>query len=185
MPAAQMNWNKIGLLLAVGTFSAVAIPALSGDWQSASFFAAQNNQVGASIQGFDQPRDSLEFSADRDYGRLVLGGSYSRGSGSLFSGLGGAAGTERVSLRAGYDFGQSLGYVSLGRQQALALRGEDGYLGHRHSGFPEPRPAAHRGISASRSFGAGRISRSIPQPDFYWCCVSFLDIALGGPKKTC
>jgi outer membrane immunogenic protein len=125
MPAAQMNWNKIGLLLAVGTFSAVAIPALSGDWQSASFFAAQNNQVGASIQGFDQPRDSLEFSADRDYGRLVLGGSYSRGSGSLFSGLGGAAGTERVSLRAGYDFGQSLGYVSLGRQQALALRGED------------------------------------------------------------
>ncbi|UWS77961.1 hypothetical protein N1037_11735 [Phaeobacter sp. G2] len=125
MPAAQINWTKIGLLLAVGTFSAVAVPAMSGDWNSPNFFSPQHEQIGATDESFNQPDDSLEFSADRDYGQLVLGGTYSRGNGSLLSGFGATARTEQVSLRAGYDFGHSLGYISLGHQREQAVSGQE------------------------------------------------------------
>jgi outer membrane immunogenic protein len=59
----------------------------------------------------------MAFSADRDYGAIVLGGSFSRGSSLHHLGLSGSADTEQVNLRAGYDFGRSLGYITLGQAQ--------------------------------------------------------------------
>ncbi len=142
-----------------------AVPAVSGDWKSTYFSSDRLGETSRLSASSLHPLGTLSFSADRDYGRLVLGGSYSRGNAPAYPGLGRTVGEEQFSLRAGYDFGNSLGYVSLGRQQsqgqfvenesevlgigmrvslnrALQLTGE--YLHHR-----KPAEAA-TGLSASR-----------------------------------
>ncbi len=120
-----MYSNAIALALATGAFSAAALPAVSGDWKSSYFFSSQSQPSGSSLGNTANSTNGLAFSADRDYGRLVLGGSYSRGSTWQNPGFEDPAGSERLSLRAGYDFGQSLGYVSVGRLLGLGAEGAD------------------------------------------------------------
>ena len=125
MPAVHICSNAIALVLATGAFSAAALPAVSGDWKSSYFFSSDSQAPDGSLGNAANSTHGLAFSADRDYGRLVLGGSYSRGSILQNPGFGDLAGSERLSLRAGYDFGQSLGYISVGRHLGLEGEGSD------------------------------------------------------------
>ncbi|OIQ45453.1 MAG: hypothetical protein BM558_03855 [Roseobacter sp. MedPE-SW] len=125
MPAAHMKQTTTALVLSLGALAATASSALSGDWKSTYFFSAHSGALRATSGGATTPATRLAFSADRDYGLLVLGGSYLRGNMHPYPGFIGATGTEQMSLRAGYDFGDSLGYISLGRQQGLGANSHD------------------------------------------------------------
>jgi hypothetical protein len=51
---------------------------------------------------------------DQDFGDIVLGGSFRQGRGVRSGGLGLGDDVQRIDLRAGYDFGQSLGSLTVG-----------------------------------------------------------------------
>ncbi|MEP2715226.1 hypothetical protein [Pseudophaeobacter sp.] len=125
MPAAVVHQNKYARILVVGCLSALAVPALAGDWSS-SYFNTDRSIAPSFLGAGTLDRElRIAFSTDRDLGTVVLGGSYRRGQSPLssvgsqgFPGL--RANGEAVTLRAGCDFGDSLGYVSFGQHQ---LRG--------------------------------------------------------------
>lgn len=117
MPTAQTNWKHAALFLSAAGVSALALPAASGDWTSTYFSAERGSHQGAALGAFQDAPPGLVFSADRDYGALVLGGSFSRGNSLHHMGLQGSSGSEQLNLRAGYDFGRSLGYITLGQTQ--------------------------------------------------------------------
>jgi outer membrane immunogenic protein len=123
MPRAQTNWKHAAVFLSAGGLSALALPASSGDWTSTYFSSEHSPHHSTAVgdfqgsQSFQGSLSRIAFSADRDYGAIVLGGSYSRGSSPHPFGLLGGADTEQVNLRAGYDFGRSLGYITLGQAQ--------------------------------------------------------------------
>lgn len=125
MPAAHMTPKAIFPWLVTAALSAAAGPVCAGDWKSNSYFTGRAADVGLSLTAITPVSGRVTISADRDYGRLVLGGSYSRGGDLQHLGGAGSTATEQLRLRAGYDFGQSLGYISVGRQQPLG-QGEQG-----------------------------------------------------------
>jgi hypothetical protein len=156
MPAAKLKRKtNVFWISVVAAAVMVTTPAVSGDWETTYFASTDKSETGLHVDGSAPSQGSLIFSADRDYGRLVVGGSYRRGKALPFPGIAASASGEQFSLRAGYDFGNSLGYVSLGRQQmpggngqaetevlgvgvrvslnrAIQLTGE--YLHHTHAG---------------------------------------------------
>ena len=103
----------------------VAVPAGAGDWSSSLLvggmgqhrlhMARDHAAVGARS---DQPRAwGMEASIDQDYGHLVLGGSYQQGRQPGVPGLDGQEDSQQLQLRAGYDFGRALGYLTVGERQ--------------------------------------------------------------------
>lgn len=117
MPRAQTNWKHAAIFLSVGGLSALALPAAAGDWTSTYFSSDHSPHHSIAAGAFHDTQSRMAFSADRDYGAIVLGGSFSRGNSLHHLGLSGSADTEQVNLRAGYDFGRSLGYITLGQAQ--------------------------------------------------------------------
>lgn len=173
MPAAHMKHTATALVIALGALSTSALPVLSGDWETTYFFSAHTGAPQAATEASPEAPPRLAFSVDRDYGLVVLGGSFFRGNPQPYPGFTGTARTEQISLRAGYDFGDSLGYISLGRQQgvgtnrhevaetlgigfrvslnrALQLTGE--YLYHAPSGGGEGREQSPNTISLGAAF---------------------------------
>lgn len=109
---------------------ALAIPAAAGDW-STSFVARSLGQAGSGGNGAYVARSGLQSNGaatlqagfDHDYGELVIGGTVRQGGGLDITGLGGQSDSQQLHLRAGYDFGDALGYVTLGEVQHGASSG--------------------------------------------------------------
>ena len=117
MPRAQTTWKHAAIFLSAGALSALALPAASGDWTS-TYFSSERSAYESSIAtAFQDSSSRMAFSADRDYGTIVLGGSFSRGTSLHHLGLQSSSDVEQLNLRAGYDFGRSLGYITLGQAQ--------------------------------------------------------------------
>jgi hypothetical protein len=114
----RFSESLVGLVLGL----AVAVPAGSGEWSS-SFLARglgmQRAEVGTA-SGAIRPISSeasdtgLRASFDQDFGSFVLGGTYEQGRGAALAGFGGFEQGQRIDLRAGYDFGRSIGYITFG-----------------------------------------------------------------------
>ncbi|MCD9150000.1 hypothetical protein [Pseudophaeobacter flagellatus] len=123
MPAAKKFQNAVAPWLLSGAIATLAhaCPLAAADWSQTSFVS---NAAAASRDPYGASQDSetrLTFSTDRDYGAVVLGGTYRRGSSGAYPGhypgLATPSQSDSVHLRAGYDFGGSLGYVTLGHEQ--------------------------------------------------------------------
>ncbi|WP_242406972.1 MULTISPECIES: outer membrane protein [Phaeobacter] len=100
----------------VGFVTAVlsAAPGFAGDWSG--FFLGTSI---ARVQAVQSERGSVSASGlhlgyDHDFGRVVLGGEVEVDrSGRVRSDLTEEQ-TRRIKLRAGYDMGETLGYVTIG-----------------------------------------------------------------------
>lgn len=123
MPKSKLR-NQLRSVCAGGfLFVATAVPAQSGDWTSASVTVGRSAERPAATGITLFGRDGLQLEADRDYGALVVGGSFSQGLPGRQVGIPLYTETERVDLRAGYDFGRTLGYVTLGSHEDPSWQG--------------------------------------------------------------
>lgn len=104
---------------------AIAVPAGSADW-SRSFVhapaARDHSELVRSFAPLNEPmstRGATGFQAgfDRDYGDLVLGGSFQQGRVPDSFGPGLQDDSQMLQLRAGIDLGRTLGYVTFGERQ--------------------------------------------------------------------
>lgn len=76
-----------------------------------------------------EARRGVQIEGDRDFGHFVLGGSMRQGdiasgASSIPNGLE-AVPPNSVQIRAGYDFGPSLGYVTFGTHRDRSLQSGD------------------------------------------------------------
>lgn len=108
----------VGLLIGL----AAAVPARAGDWSSAPVslgpggprVSVSNAPTAGGLAQFGPGAGGLVATFDQDFGDIVLGGSFRQGRGVRSGGLGLGDDVQRIDLRAGYDFGQSLGYLTVG-----------------------------------------------------------------------
>lgn len=117
MPAAQTIKTCLIIWMSTGILAISALPVVSGDWTAQHVISESSAGAGQVELGQSGAPTRLSLSTDRDYGTFTLGGEFSRGGTPLRADLPGGSDSEQVNLRAGYDFGQSLGFVTFGRQQ--------------------------------------------------------------------
>lgn len=111
---------------------ALATPALAGDWTGAYVGLGVGNTDfdGPGIFDGDDVSYGLHAGYDFDFGDFVLGGEleYDWTDVSLAGGAGQLDSMSRLKLKAGYDFGQALGYAIVGAARANSSIGDDSGL---------------------------------------------------------
>ncbi|MFV1440638.1 MULTISPECIES: outer membrane protein [unclassified Phaeobacter] len=99
-----------GLVLSIG----MAGPVGAGDWSGFFLGASMARVTGAASDGGTTSAPGLHLGYDHDFGRVILGGEVevdrSGGAGDSQA----EDQTHRIKLRAGYDMGETLGYVTIG-----------------------------------------------------------------------
>lgn len=120
VPVVRKINKRIGLAATVLTVLASGTPATSGDW-SGFFLGASIAHHGAdtnSVSGQYSGVPGLHLGYDLDFGQLVLGGEVEIERAQFQAGSVEIQEMQRIKLRAGYDFGRTLGYVTLGGVRA-------------------------------------------------------------------
>lgn len=118
MPAVKPTAQMFAFGLVAACLSIGALPAVSGDWTSSYFVQAPAAPANRAVPDAPSAPSLLNFSTDLDYGSFTFGAGYARGPVHLHQGMTGHSDSEYLNLRAGIDFGQSLGYITLGRQMS-------------------------------------------------------------------
>ena len=120
MPVAKQNQNLTWLVVSLTTALAVATPVTSADWSGfllGASIARQNASMDSST-GHDAGAAGLHLGYDLDFGQLVLGGELEVERAQIQLGSIETQEMQRIKLRVGYDFGQTLGYVAIGGVRA-------------------------------------------------------------------
>ncbi len=110
----------VGAMLGLFLGHSVAVPAVSGDWSPSLFslgligYGAHASSAPSAVGLHGSGAAGLVANFEQDFGDIVLGGSFQQGRGVGLSGLGSGDAAQRIDLRAGYDFGHSLGYLTVG-----------------------------------------------------------------------
>lgn len=124
MPNAKFR-NQVRAVFAGGFIvAATAGAAICGDWTSASVTITRPDQLTSATGITQLGQGGFQIDANRDYGALVVGGSFSQRGAANRVGIPMMSEADRVDLRAGYDFGRSLGYVILGSHEGTSRQGE-------------------------------------------------------------
>lgn len=118
-------------LTCIGTYAvamlALGTPASSGDWSG--FFlgasVARHDARTDTASGHDSSAPGLHLGYDLDFGQLVLGGEVEVENAQVQIGSVETQEMRRVKLRAGYDFGRTLGYITLGGVRAESEQEHD------------------------------------------------------------
>ncbi|ATF18307.1 outer membrane protein [Phaeobacter gallaeciensis] len=98
--------------LAVGGLAAA--PGFAGDWSGFFLGASMARVQAAPSERGSVSASGLHLGYDHDFGRVVLGGEVEVDrSGRVRSDLTEEQ-TRRIKLRAGYDMGETLGYLTIG-----------------------------------------------------------------------
>lgn len=97
-------------------------PVLAGDWGGFLIGGSISQYSRADSAGSDSRAPGLHFGYNRDYGRLVLGGELEVDRAEISLGATDTEEMRRIKLRAGYDFGDTLGYVTFGGVRAEAAQ---------------------------------------------------------------
>lgn len=117
MPSVQKAKKQIAKGALVAICATNSLPVFAGDWNVNHSSEATSGRFLGSPQFVEESASLLMLSTDRDYGNFTLGAGFARGEVPMHGELSGASNSEYLDLRAGLDFGNSLGYVTLGRQE--------------------------------------------------------------------
>lgn len=92
----------------------------AGDWTGISLGGSLgwNDASGPGLLQGEDSSFGLHLGYDRDFGNYVLGGEIELEHSDLNLGTVTVDSVSRIKLRAGYDFGDALGYVTLGGASA-------------------------------------------------------------------
>jgi len=127
MPTVKRPTKLTWIVANAATMLALGTPATSGDWSG--FFlgasVARHDARTNSDSGHDARAAGLHLGYDLDFGQLVLGGEVEVESAQVQVGSVETQDMRRIKLRAGYDFGQTLGYITLGGVRAETEQDHD------------------------------------------------------------
>jgi outer membrane immunogenic protein len=101
--------------------------AEAGDWTGVSLGASLgwNDASGPGLLQGEDSSFGLHLGYDRDFGNYVLGGEIELENSDLNIGTVTLDSVSRIKLRAGYDFGSALGYVTVGGANAETSIGNE------------------------------------------------------------
>ncbi|APG47074.1 Outer membrane protein (porin) [Phaeobacter porticola] len=107
-----MTWRVMASGLGIALM--FGVPVGAGDWSGFFLGASMARTSASSADRGPVSAPGLHLGYDHDFGRIVLGGEVEVDrSGRLTPDLQEDQ-TSRVKLRAGYDLGETLGYVTIG-----------------------------------------------------------------------
>ncbi len=117
------------ILAAMTALTLVAAPAMAGDWTGGYVGAGVGwaDIDGPGTLNGDDSTYGLHLGYDYDFGDWVVGGelAYDWANIDLGTGVGTADNLGSLKMKAGYDFGDALGYVVLGGSRAYTSLGDD------------------------------------------------------------
>jgi len=127
MPAAGQIGKRTCLAVTAVLTLVFAMPVSAGDWSGFLLGASigRHDARSNSMTGRDSSVPGLHLGYDLDFGRLVLGGEVEVERAQLQVGSVETQDMQRIKLRAGYDFGQTLGYVTVGGVRAESGQTQD------------------------------------------------------------
>ena len=117
------------LLIAAATAAVLATPGLAGEWTGAyvGLGVGSTDIDGPGAADGDDVTYGIHAGYDYDFGDWVVGGEleYDRTDINLGNGVAVADNIGRLKFKAGYDFGDILGYAVVGAARAQTSIGDD------------------------------------------------------------
>jgi len=127
MPAVRQFGKRNCLAVSAVMALVCSTPVSSGDWSGFLLGASigRHEARTSSMTGRDNAVPGLHLGYDLDFGQLVLGGEVEVERAQMQVGSVEIQDMQRIKLRAGYDFGQVLGYMTVGGVRAESGQNQD------------------------------------------------------------
>lgn len=118
------------MLITAGALAILAGPSFAGDWTGGYVglgIGSADVSISGGVPGGDDFTYGVHGGYDYDFGDWVIGGEleYDRAKIAIAGGTEQVDNVGRLKFKAGYDFGQALGYVVVGAARADTTLGND------------------------------------------------------------